>query len=99
MSGLPNFFDTVEKTKAQSQIKTEDLEAIVDALVNKKLGERLPHVCSTCDLFTFNKEAKKGVPRNRYCQYSGELKLVKGVCQTWVLATDLSQRHPRNITI
>lgn len=76
-----------------------DLEAQIDAIIKKKLGERLPHTCMTCALFQFNKEKKTGVSRNRYCQYHGEIKLVKGVCQMWSLADDLAARQPRNVTV
>lgn len=75
------------------------LEAQVEALVTKKLGERLPHVCMTCNLFQFNKEKKAGVPRNRYCQFEGNIRFEKGHCLEWQLATDLDKRQPRNITV
>jgi len=83
----------------KEELNSLSVEAQVEALITKKLGERLPHVCMTCDYFQFNIVAKQGVARNRYCQYPGEITLAKGVCQKWVLANDLSSRHPRNITI
>lgn len=80
-------------------MNNEMLEAQIEEIIKMKLGERLPHTCMTCALFQFNTEAKKGVARNRYCQYHGEIKLVKGVCQMWSLADDLACRQPRNITV
>lgn len=80
-------------------VEQNSLEAQVEALVTKKLGERLPHVCMTCDFFQFNKEAKAGVARNRYCQFNGNIRFEKNHCLEWVLASDLDKRHPRNITV
>jgi len=78
----------------------EQIEQIVKKRVEELLGGRIPHTCMTCGWFTFNKEKKPGVPRNRYCQYPEDLKFDdKRRCLWWKLAEDMTVRRSRNITV
>ena len=80
----------------ETQNKT--LTEQIDKLIAERLALKIPHTCMTCDWFQLN---TKGL-RNRNCMNPKDLTekdFVKGVCQQWRLATDLSVRQPRNLTV
>ena len=72
-----------------------ELSAYIDNLVHERVAKKIPHICTYCGWFQFNVDHKT----NRYCQFKGELKIVKGVCQLWKLAEDVGLRVRGNYTV
>lgn len=78
---------------------TPEVQRFLEEEIKRRISVKIPHICSYCDWMQFNKTVKPGVPRNRYCQYDGNIKLEKGVCQMWVIASDLDKRVRGNYTV
>ena len=82
------------------KLDKKQIDEYVEKRVAELLGSRIPHTCMTCGWFTFNIVKKKGVARNRYCQYQGDLQFDgKHRCRWWKLAEDMTVRRSRNITV
>ena len=72
-----------------------ELSSYIDTLVHERVAKKIPHICTYCGWFQFN----EGHKTNRYCQFKGDLKLKKGVCQMWKLAEDVGNRVRGNYTV
>jgi len=74
---------------------SKELEAYIDKLVHERVAAKVPHICIYCERFQFSQTKKT----NRYCQYKGELRLERNICQMWILAEDVGLRVRGNYTV
>jgi len=81
----------------ENQKLSPQLKEYVESLVKEAVSKKVPHICSYCALFQFSEN--RNVPRNRYCQFKGDLKLMRGICQMWILAEDVGLRVRGNYTV
>ena len=78
-----------------SQVNEERIKELIDAAVEQKVRDNMPHTCTYCGWFRMNEE----VPHNRFCRKTGLLHVERGICQDWVLAEDYKQRKVGDITV
>ena len=78
----------------ETKLSQKDMKYI-DALVKERVAKKIPHICTYCDQFQFN----EGHKTNRYCQFKGKLKIIRGVCQRWGMAEDVGLRVRGNYTV
>ena len=78
-----------------SQISKKEIERLVDAAVEKRVRDGMPHICTWCGWFRMN----DAVPHNRFCRFKGMLRVDQGICQEWYLAEDYKRRKVGDITV